>query len=430
MCITALAILLLISVATVLFVRHRNEKAVNLYKIEINRVENELKVHAGEKGFVAGDSGSVTEDSGFVVDVSKYETITGVTALTVDNAERFYRFDSDYCIVDVEGTLWRIDYSVDNSGERKTLFMAVNLVIAVIFATVILIFIYIYFAVVRTFNRIAEYPKELAKGNLTLPMTEQKNKYFGRFLWGLDMLREQLEGEKKKNLELEKEKNVFLLSLSHDIKTPISAIKLYAAALKKNLYRDEDKLKEVAEKLDGNAEEIEKYVARIISSSGEDFLDLDVKTGEFYLSEAMGPVKEYYSDKLSTVGTELTIEKFSDVLLQGDRDRFTEVLQNIFENAIKYGDGGYIRVSFADEEDARLITVANSGCNLPESEAEHIFESFYRGSNVGSKPGSGLGLYIARQLMRKMGGEIFAEIVGPEPAGPEMRITLVLHKTA
>ena len=399
-----------------MFVRHKNEKAVNLYKIEINRVENELRAHAGEAGFMP--------------DLSRYETVLEVRALGAENADSFYDFDSNYCITEVEGTLWRIDYSIDNSGERKTLFMAVNMVIAVIFAAVILILVYIYFAVIRTFNRIAEYPKELAKGNLTLPMTEQKNKYFGRFLWGLDMLREQLEGEKKKNLELEKEKNVFLLSLSHDIKTPISAIKLYAAALKKNLYRDEEKLQDVAEKLSGNAKKKKKYVARIISSSGEDFLNLDVRAGEFYLSEAIGPVKEYYSDKLSTVGTELTIGKFSDVLLQGDRDRFTEVLQNIFENAIKYGDGGYIRVSFADEEDARLITVANSGCNLPESEAEHMFDSFYRGSNVGSKPGSGLGLYIARQLMRKMGGEIFAEIVGPEPAGPEMRITLVLHKTA
>ena len=91
---------------------------------------------------------------------------------------------------------------------------------------------------------------------------------------------------------------------------------------------------------------------------------------------------------------------------------------------MRYGDGGFIRVSFSDEEDARLVTISDSGCTLDANEAEHIFDSFYRGSNVGSRPGSGLGLYIARKLMLKMGGEIFSEI-----EGGEMRVTTVLHKT-
>ena len=123
------------------------------------------------------------------------------------------------------------------------------------------------------------------------------------------------------------------------------------------------------------------------------------------------------------MGTELSIDKYSNIMVRGDKDRFIEVLQNVFENAIKYGDGEYIRVSFGDEEDARLVTVTNSGCTLKEAEAEHIFESFYRGSNVGSRPGSGLGLYICRKLMQKMGGEIFSE-----SGNGEMSITMVLHK--
>ena len=409
MCITAVLILLLVSGVAVFLARRNNDRIVNLYKIEINRVEHELRDHSGEPDFVP--------------DLSKYETVRAVEALTDDNADSFYNSDSNYHIVDVDGRLWRIEYSIDLSRERRTLFMAVNIVIAVIFASVIFFLVYIYFALIKNFNKISDYPKELSKGNLTIPLAEEKSKYFGQFLWGLDMLREKLEDERKKTLDLEKEKNVFLLSLSHDMKTPISAIKLYAAALKKNLYKDEEKLQDVAVKLNENAEEIEKYVARIISSSGDDFLDLNVKEGEFYLSETINTIRKYYSDKLKTVGTELTIDDYTDILVRGDEDRFTEVLQNIFENAIKYGDGEFIKVSFADEEDARLITVANSGCELAESEAEHIFDSFYRGSNVGSKPGSGLGLYIAKKLMHKMGGEIFSEI----EAG-EMRITVVLRK--
>ena len=153
------------------------------------------------------------------------------------------------------------------------------------------------------------------------------------------MLREKLEEEKKKNLELQKERNVFLLSLSHDIKTPVSAIKLYSAALKKNLYKEENKIQEVGEKIEKNAGEIEEYISKIIKSSDEDFLDPRVQDQEFYLSEAISPIRDYYQDKLGPLGTEFSIDSFTDILLRGDRDRFVEALQNIMENAIKYGDG-------------------------------------------------------------------------------------------
>lgn len=116
----------------------------------------------------------------------------------------------------------------------------------------------------------------------------------------------------------------------------------------------------------------------------------------------------YYGDKLES--TYFTIEKYSDCMIDGDTDRLTEVLQNIIENAIKYGDGKSISLSFSDEEDCRIITVRNTGCELAETELTHIFDSFYRGSNVGSKAGNGLGLYICRQLTRDMGGDIFADI--------------------
>ena len=58
------------------------------------------------------------------------------------------------------------------------------------------------------------------------------------------------------------------------------------------------------------------------------------------------------------------------------------------------------------------MTVRNSGCTLPAGELPHIFDSFWRGSNTGSHPGSGLGLYICRQIMHKMDGEIFAQMEG------------------
>ena len=126
------------------------------------------------------------------------------------------------------------------------------------------------------------------------------------------------------------------------------------------------------------------------------------------MSEVISEIKKYYEDKLDS--TDFSIDHYKDCLLTGDADRLTEILQNIIENAIKYGDGQSISLHFSDEEDCRIITVKNSGCTLEESELPHIFDSFYRGSNVGSKSGNGLGLYICRQLSHAMGGDIFAYI--------------------
>ena len=96
--------------------------------------------------------------------------------------------------------------------------------------------------------------------------------------------------------------------------------------------------------------------------------------------------------------------------MQGDIDRAVEVVQNIIENAIKYGDGKSISLSFDEEDGCCVVSVTNSGSHLPENELVHIFDSFWRGSNSSGETGSGLGLYICRQLMYKMGGDIFARL--------------------
>ena len=104
------------------------------------------------------------------------------------------------------------------------------------------------------------------------------------------------------------------------------------------------------------------------------------------------------------------IGDYSNCLVYGDPDRLLETLQNIVENAIKYGDGAQIEFSMIREEEAYLIFIKNSGCSLPLRELPHIFDSFFRGSNVAKQPGSGLGLYICRQLMHQMEGEITASV--------------------
>ena len=106
---------------------------------------------------------------------------------------------------------------------------------------------------------------------------------------------------------------------------------------------------------------------------------------------------------------DLQIAKYENHLLKGDLDRAVEVMENLLENALKYGDGRRIRISFYEEDYCQVIEVFNTGEAVNRQEIPHLFDSFFRGSNAKGKDGNGLGLYICRQIMLKMGGDIFVQ---------------------
>jgi len=349
----------------------------------------------------------ISSDISAADDLSSCRYITKIVKYS-EEPDRFYTGNSDYAVREINGELYRFDYTVPDKNTGTAVFV-MNSALGIMTALIIIVMLYIRRKILAPFNRLTEVPYELSKGILTSPVKESRNRFFGRFLWGIDLLRENIEEQKNRELELQKEKKTLLLSLSHDIKTPLSAIKLYSKALSKGLYTDKEKQLEIAESINGKADEIENYISQIIKASSEDFLQFDVQSGEFYLSELLGCISDYYSEKTKLIHTDFTVGDFSDCLVSGDIERSTEVLQNIIENALKYGDGKSIEILTGEEDGCQLITVRNSGNTLPENELPHIFDSFYRGSNAENKNGSGLGLYICRSLMRKMNGDIFAE---------------------
>ena len=349
------------------------------------------------------------EQNGFQnVDLSQCEYVFCVEKCGDD----FYDSDSDYSIREIDGELYRFEYTAKTETYSRRIILAVNIILAVVTAAVFAILFYIRAKILRPFERLTNVPYELSRGNLTIPVKENKSRFFGKFLWGIDLLRENMEQQKTREFALQKEKKTLLLSLSHDIKTPLSAIKLYAKALSKNLYSDVDRQLEIAEKINEKADEIENYVSQIITASREDFLSLEVNNGEFYLADLIENISAFYSEKMPLLKTEFLVGEYRNRLLFGDLDRSVEVLQNLMENALKYGDGRSVELLFPDDDEGVLISVRNSGCTLEKSDLPHIFESFWRGANAENIRGSGLGLYICRQLMHKMNGEIFAEIDG------------------
>lgn len=395
--IIALEIVILI-LGNIIYINKANSVSGRSYRVEASRLVKELDNASPE-----------------TVDMSKYESLLFVKEynpreLTVE----------DYLVESVGDKLYLIAYR--EAGSYMPLII-MNVSMAAMIVVTLILYIYVSLKIIKPFHNMSEFTTSLAKGNLTTPLKQEKSKYFGKFIWGLDMLRENLEDNKEKELNLQKEKKTLILSLSHDIKTPLSAIELYTKALESGLYDTDEKKQAVYGGIHKNIGEIRDYVNQITKASREDFLNLEVVNSEVYLKDVISFVEVYYKDRLSVVHTEFTVAPYENCLVKGDRDRLIEVMQNIIENAMKYGDGSSISLSVSEEEDCKLITISNTGNTLKEEELPHIFESFYRGTNGEGSKGSGLGLFICKNLMRLMDGDIFGRV-----SGDLFEITMVIRK--
>ncbi len=393
------------------------QKKDTSYLVGVNRLE--LQIQKEEE-----KTGKLTSD----LDVT-WETITGYDCISVNSSsEEIQSFlngsEGEQIIYATEQGYYKITYE-EKQRSMFGIFFWVNACFMLVLILVVVYSIYIQQEILKPMEQIVELPYELAKGNLTVPLKENKHKLFGRLLWGLDMLRQHIEDGRKRELALEKERKMFLLSLTHDIKTPLSVIKLNAQALQRNIYKEEEKKRQVAESILQKADELWEYISSIIHSQREDFMEFTVEVGEAYTEEIAGEMQQYYREKMEQMHIDFWCTSSSNCLILVDKERVIEILQNIIENAVKYGDGGSIELVGKKQEEAYCFTITNTGCNLDEREVVHIFDSFFRGSNVENQEGSGLGLFICRKLVGMMEGEIFAEIVDWKEK-KALRVTIML----
>ena len=392
--------LCLIGICNIVIIRYGFRQSYKEYLVDVSRAAQEMR------------EGTAAKD----LDIGKYSSLLSVRIFDPDEV-----CNEEYRIEDINGTWYRFCYQ--RQTDNPTV-IVMNGMLAIMWVGSAIIFLLIGKKIIQPFGSMEYLATELAKGNLSVPVKAEKSKFFGRFLWGMDMLREKLESDKIRELELEKEKKTLVLSLSHDIRTPLSAIDLYTKALATNLYDKEEERQQTIAGISRNTEVINNYVEQIVEAAREDFLQMEVNNGEFYLSQVIQSLVHYYTEKLDRIHTRFIVEAVPGCLVYGDENRMIEVGQNLLENAIKYGDGERIQVSFSEEEDHVLVSITNSGYTLPQEEMAHIFDSFYRGSNSENVTGSGLGLYICKELLHKMDGEIYAGTTKDN----EFTVTIVLRK--
>lgn len=316
------------------------------------------------------------------------------------------RYPYSYIIVNnnVTGSVVLLDngkQTIDQMRAAMTTGFAVTGLIIAIGA--VIYGIYIKKNIIDPFRKMEQFAGKVAEGNLDEPLMIEKNNMFGSFTESFDIMREELSASKQRELALQKKERETVASLSHDLKTPVTGIKLTAELLKaKQEMKGDDG--DMVDKLDNiykKADEIDNLITDLFASTLEDLGEFKVNCQD-EPSSILSDILKKYDDKGLVAE-----DKRPDVIINIDGKRMGQVIGNIINNSYKYADTK-IDVHYEIVDDFLEMSIRDYGPGVPEDELALITNKFYRGrkQEESKAEGSGLGLYIANILMQKMNGEM------------------------
>lgn len=256
---------------------------------------------------------------------------------------------------------------------------------------------YINRSIIRPFEQMKEFAKEIAIGNLEMDLKMDRKNIFGIFTESFDIMRKELKHAREKAEKIEKSKMELIASISHDIKTPITSILLICEFLSA-IIKDEAQLAKILS-ISSKAEQINLMTSDLLNSQLEELGELKVTMGSV-LSSDIGNMFKIADSQEKIV--ECRIE---DCIVKADKVRMQQIINNIIDNSYKYADTS-IRIGSKLLDNSLFIRIKDMGNGVAEEEIHKIKEKFYRAKGTENKHGSGLGLYIVNDLMKKMEGSV------------------------
>lgn len=242
--------------------------------------------------------------------------------------------------------------------------------------------------------------------------------FFSILIFGLWKIRSSI----KKDLQLSERQNNFLLSVTHELKTPLAANKLYLQTIqKRNL--DEEKRKSLMDKAIQENERLEGMIENILNASRLENNALKPHKEEINVSALIEQLAERFQKRNQQELLILNLEK--DLVAKIDIFFIETIINNLLENALKYGgESGNIELYLFRKADRLVFGVKDQGSGIPREEIKEVFEKFYRSGNEDTRQqkGSGLGLFIVAELVRMHQGKV--NYKENSPRGANFEITL------
>lgn len=203
----------------------------------------------------------------------------------------------------------------------------------------------------------------------------------------------------KKETELANQKSNFILSISHELKTPIAATKLQLQTLLKHDL-ERDKQKELLHNALNENNRLHKLVDNVLMANQIENNNLSIQKEQLNLSELLeNTVKRYFLEHLEKKHVTLTIEP--NIIYEGDKELLPSIFINLIENAIKYSfENIKIEVILKKLNGNTVLEIKDQGCGILDQEKETVFQKFFRSGseNTRKTKGTGIGLFIVKSI--------------------------------
>lgn len=306
---------------------------------------------------------------------------------------------------------------VDGSGLRimtKDLFFTA---LVILIFTSVSVGLWIYRSVATPLVKLRKATQNIKDGNLDFVLDVEGTDEFAELCRDFEEMRRRLKESAEEKLVLDKENKELISNISHDLKTPITAVKGYVEGIM-------DGVADTPEKMDRYVRTIYNKTVEMDHLINELTFYSKIDTNRIPYTFSKLNVEDYFSDCAEEVGLELETRGIqlcyanyvdSDVQVIADGEQIRRVIHNIISNAIKYMDKGkgmkgIIQIRVKDVGDFVQVEIEDNGNGIAAKDLPYIFDRFYRTdvSRNSAKGGSGIGLSIVRKILEDHGGKVWA----------------------
>lgn len=294
-------------------------------------------------------------------------------------------------------------------------------------------FTWLYQSIVQPLEKLKRAAVNIKDGNLDFNVITDTEDEIGEVCIAFEEMRIKLKDQIEVSMQYEKDNKELLSNISHDLKTPITAIKGYVEGIRDGVADTPEKMDKYIRTIYNKATDMDKLIDEL-------FLFSKLDSNSMNYSFAKLNLKDYFEDCVDDISLDLESRGISlayynhvpeDTIIIADPEQLKRVINNIVGNSVKYmesGRRGHIGIFIKDEPEFVQIEIQDNGKGIAKKELPHIFERCYRtdASRNSSKGGSGLGLSIAKKIIEEHGGKIWANSV--EGEGTTMSFVLRKYK--
>ena len=350
--------------------------------------------------------------------------------------------DSAYYFNDMRKLVKQIDFQFADGTEGSAFIVTritsifsktflLDMFLAIIFILVLTAMVltqWIHKDVFAPINRLNLAMQKIAEGNFDYMLESEDDNEIGELYRNYEDMRLRLKESTEEKIQNEKQNRELISNITHDLKTPITAIKGYVEGIQDGVASSPEKLNKYIRTIYNKANDMDRLIDELTFYSKIDTNKIPYNFSKINVAEYFGDCVEEVGLDMETRGIELGYFNYvdEDVVVIADAEQMKRVINNIIGNSLKYLDKkkGILNIRIKDDGDFIQVIIEDNGKGIAAKDLPYIFDRFYRtdSSRNSSKGGSGIGLSIVKKIIEDHGGRIWA--TSKEGIGTEIHFVL------